>query len=127
MAAIWLLWNFKIAVEYFGVFMMGLGLGFALCSLVTGKRRIHHTARSLQQFLDTNRELVERSMKTAEERYKDLVPNYHNYRYILGVDLEDDTFIQCNTCGKKSYNINDIENRYCGYCNKFHDDPKLEL
>ena len=28
--------------------------------------------------------------------------------------------IKCLTCGKTSYNQNDIKNLYCGYCNKFH-------
>jgi hypothetical protein len=32
-------------------------------------------------------------------------------------------YIRCNTCQRKSYNANDIEHRFCGACNKFHDDP----
>lgn len=30
--------------------------------------------------------------------------------------------ITCYTCGLASYNPNDIENKYCGNCHKFHDD-----
>lgn len=30
--------------------------------------------------------------------------------------------IKCMTCGKTSYNQNDIKELYCGYCNKFHND-----
>ncbi len=29
--------------------------------------------------------------------------------------------IQCLICGKISYNKNDIEQRYCGHCHRFHD------
>ena len=29
--------------------------------------------------------------------------------------------ITCLTCGKASYNQNDIKNLYCGYCHKFHE------
>lgn len=31
--------------------------------------------------------------------------------------------IQCLTCGLISYNPNDIRERYCGACHRFHDDP----
>lgn len=30
--------------------------------------------------------------------------------------------ITCPRCGKTSFNLGDIENRYCGYCHAFHDD-----
>lgn len=28
--------------------------------------------------------------------------------------------IECLDCGKTSYNTNDVKQRYCGYCHKFH-------
>jgi hypothetical protein len=31
--------------------------------------------------------------------------------------------IRCETCGRVSYNPNDIEQKYCGACHKFADDP----
>lgn len=31
-------------------------------------------------------------------------------------------YIRCNTCQRKSYNGNDIQHRFCGACDKFHDD-----
>jgi len=34
----------------------------------------------------------------------------------------DDASITCKHCGRTSYNPGDIENRYCGHCNVFHDD-----
>lgn len=40
--------------------------------------------------------------------------------YILA--LGENPSITCMTCGKTSYNSNDIEKRYCGFCNKFHKD-----
>jgi len=35
--------------------------------------------------------------------------------------------IQCLTCGKTSWNPNDVANKYCGKCHRFHgdDSPKL--
>jgi hypothetical protein len=30
--------------------------------------------------------------------------------------------IACPSCGKRSYNANDVNYRYCGYCHQFHDD-----
>lgn len=31
--------------------------------------------------------------------------------------------ITCPRCGKTSYNLNDVRQRYCGNCHWFHDDP----
>lgn len=28
--------------------------------------------------------------------------------------------ITCHRCGRTSYNVGDIDNRYCGFCRKFH-------
>jgi hypothetical protein len=38
--------------------------------------------------------------------------------------LVDEPFpgITCTTCGRTSYNANDIRHRYCGNCNKYLDD-----
>lgn len=33
--------------------------------------------------------------------------------------------IKCLVCGAVSYNQGDIKNRYCGRCNRFHDDPDI--
>lgn len=30
--------------------------------------------------------------------------------------------IRCNTCGKTSWNSNDVLQRYCGHCHRFHED-----
>ncbi len=29
--------------------------------------------------------------------------------------------IKCKICGLISHNINDVKNKYCGYCHKFHE------
>ncbi len=34
--------------------------------------------------------------------------------------------IKCLLCGLVSYNLNDIRQRYCGQCHRFHDDPVSE-
>lgn len=43
--------------------------------------------------------------------------------YLIG-ENEHQQYIQCVTCGHKSYNPNDIKEKYCGYCRIFHDDPE---
>jgi len=30
--------------------------------------------------------------------------------------------IRCLRCGRVSYNLNDVRERYCGACHRFHDD-----
>jgi hypothetical protein len=30
--------------------------------------------------------------------------------------------ITCLVCGLTSWNANDVENRYCGFCHRFHED-----
>lgn len=36
--------------------------------------------------------------------------------------LRDDlTAITCHVCGRTSYNIQDVRERYCGFCHQFHD------
>jgi hypothetical protein len=32
----------------------------------------------------------------------------------------------CPRCGAKSYNLNDLRERYCGRCHVFVDDPTLD-
>lgn len=34
---------------------------------------------------------------------------------------EDGQSITCNLCGMRSYNRNDIEQKYCGRCHRFHE------
>lgn len=34
--------------------------------------------------------------------------------------------IQCLVCGRVSYNPNDIRDKYCGFCHRFHEDPAQE-
>jgi hypothetical protein len=34
--------------------------------------------------------------------------------------------IKCLICGLVSYNLNDIRQRYCGQCHRFHEDPVPE-
>lgn len=34
---------------------------------------------------------------------------------------QDGISITCLTCGRKSFNKNDVIQKYCGYCHKFHE------
>ncbi len=47
-----------------------------------------------------------------------LVRTVSNGRSYLG--------IKCLLCGLVSYNLNDIRQRYCAACHRFHDDPVPE-
>lgn len=46
------------------------------------------------------------------------------HRALLGFIVDEDDqgqiFIHCYECGQHSYNQNDIDQLYCGGCNKFH-------
>jgi hypothetical protein len=35
----------------------------------------------------------------------------------------DGKSITCLTCHRTSYNPNDVKEKYCGACHKFHEDP----
>lgn len=50
----------------------------------------------------------------GEERFQVL-----DITYIAGWD-ENGDWIACSLCGLKSYNPNDVTNRYCGKCHHFH-------
>jgi hypothetical protein len=72
-----------------------------------------------KQYLE-NEIIVESDVSNAtfEQRLRiwDLQP--HNDKY--SIDKNPDR-ITCLTCNKTSYNINDVNNLYCGHCQKFHD------
>lgn len=37
--------------------------------------------------------------------------------------LSDGKAIHCGQCGRVSHNANDVAQRYCAFCHKFHDEP----
>jgi ribosomal protein L37E len=39
----------------------------------------------------------------------------------------DNRSITCHRCGKTSYNLNDVQQRYCANCKRFHDDGGLPI
>jgi len=41
--------------------------------------------------------------------------------YIVGYDHKGHHCIICLNCKKVSYHPEDIKQKYCGYCHKFHD------
>jgi len=41
--------------------------------------------------------------------------------YEIGTDENDNAYIKCLICERKSYHSKDIEHRYCGNCHRFHD------
>lgn len=47
--------------------------------------------------------------------------NPEHPKYYTGTSTHGDPYIECLTCHRKSYNLNDINYRYCGFCNVFHD------
>lgn len=44
--------------------------------------------------------------------------------YSIQVDAYGNRWIRCLVCGLGSYNPNDIEQKYCGYCHVFHADDR---
>lgn len=38
------------------------------------------------------------------------------------VESGDQTGIKCLVCGMTSYNPNDVANKYCGHCHRFHEE-----
>lgn len=44
--------------------------------------------------------------------------------YIIGRDNQGE-FIECNWCGYKSHNVNDIKFKYCGACHRFLEPPPV--
>lgn len=48
----------------------------------------------------------------------DLVLNRETGRLVLG--------IRCHRCARVSYHPQDIEQRYCGACDRFHEDGLLD-
>jgi hypothetical protein len=47
-------------------------------------------------------------------------------RYIIGETKEGYKYITCKKCGMTSYNINDVEHKYCGNCHEFLDMPYIK-
>ena len=41
--------------------------------------------------------------------------------YTIGRE-RDHYYIQCNTCGLRSFHREDIRNKFCGFCDAFHQD-----
>lgn len=41
--------------------------------------------------------------------------------YLIGNNKNDESYIQCLTCDKKSYSRGDIEHKYCAKCDWLHE------
>lgn len=46
--------------------------------------------------------------------------------YRVLTDSEGLQFIRCTKCRHESYNANDIAEKYCVYCHKWHEKPPPE-
>lgn len=72
------------------------------------------------------------TLTAAQARVKPFIRHHKDcdYRYGTcgcGLDAalaepQESPFIVCPRCGRRSYNLNDITNRYCGACRQFHDE-----
>jgi hypothetical protein len=38
--------------------------------------------------------------------------------------LDDGRAIRCLACGLTSYHPRDVAEKYCGFCHRFHEDPR---
>ena len=52
--------------------------------------------------------------------FRNLPQEKETENYSLGF-YKGSKFIQCRTCQHRSFNPNDIKNKYCAYCNRFHE------
>lgn len=43
--------------------------------------------------------------------------------YLLGSSGDGRKYIQCLRCGLKSWHPQDVEQRFCVLCDRFHEDP----
>lgn len=46
--------------------------------------------------------------------------------YVLVARTNGEAGIFCKVCGRVSWHPKDVEHRYCGNCNKFHHDMRVE-
>lgn len=49
------------------------------------------------------------------------MPDHRPPRYLLG---RAGVSITCLSCGQTSFNPNDVQQRYCAHCHRFHDDEQ---
>jgi hypothetical protein len=52
--------------------------------------------------------------------FPDLPRNEETDKYLIA---PDGRFITCKTCGRASFNLNDVREKYCGFCHVFHKQP----
>ena len=45
--------------------------------------------------------------------------------FVIGKTRDGMDWLHCLLCGKKTYNRNDIDHRYCGRCKRFHDEEQV--
>jgi ribosomal protein L37E len=60
-------------------------------------------------------------LKAQATRRRDALVTAGCSTYLVSVDYAGEPLgILCLCCGQKSYNPEDITNRYCGFCHEFH-------
>lgn len=57
----------------------------------------------------------------AVENLQPIKP-YRSYRIFTTNDTPPQTGIECLRCKRLSYNANDVRYKYCGFCNRFHEE-----
>lgn len=94
---------------------MSLMVGWSIIDiLLMGKLILTH----MEENNITDLRLVDENL--IQEKY-DQIMREHAWKY-------PETFpnIECPKCNRTSYNINDIKYKFCGNCNEWHADMKLE-
>lgn len=112
-------YNFILAIVLSDAFIMGatvFTIGVLMFSRYADARVVHMNYQTA--FL---MEAV-RMMKDAVGFH--VVENKKAYQICLieGADGEELRGIHCKTCGMISFHPDDIKNKYCGHCKRFHDE-----
>lgn len=72
------------------------------------------TEVELSAFIQTAKALLDVSLGGLQPP----MPARRYFEFTIG---PDNASITCNTCGMTSYHPQDVQNRYCGKCHKFHE------
>jgi hypothetical protein len=101
------------AADFFMSTAVGRSTGASRTQVLKLLRERFKTEDQLAEFIANAKRSLEAMMMPAAS----VTPARRFFEYTIGPG--GDT-ITCNTCGMTSYNWNDIKQRYCGKCKKFH-------
>jgi hypothetical protein len=103
-------------------------LGFSL-AISTSRRHMQDAdeavvMRAMSTRMHQLRKELERHAEVELDRWIELViVTAHKVLNLERKPMSDEPYIKCKTCSLTSYNPNDIKEKFCGRCHKFHETP----